>query len=212
MSTTGIGSSARLTVPRSSTADAAASGPEETVLKQLQEDALKAAEQPRDSVDVGTQLVSTNLSAFAQQVLDKLNEIVGKEIPGGLTNLAPEDHTPEKTAQRIVDGVTALLPIFAAQHKELSGDALISAFMETIRGGIEQGYGDAEKVLGDVGAFDITGVRDGIDETKKLVEEKLKAFETSYRKQLSPGAEAASSGGDASAADSPATGGIDTTA
>ena len=55
--------------------------------------------------------------------------------------------------------------------------------MKTIRGGIDSGYRDAAAVLGDIGAFEIDGVKSGIEETMRLVEEKLKAFEDNYRKQ-----------------------------
>ena len=148
-----------------------------------------------DSVEIGGDFVTNSISVLAQKVLDKLNELFGKDIPGGIYNLKPEDHTPEKTAQRIVDGVTGLFAAFAKQNGDLEGEELLTAFMDTIRGGIQDGYGQAEAILGDVGAFDVAGVREGIDETKRLVEEKLKAFEENYRKQLrgEPTASAAAS-------------------
>ena len=135
-----------------------------------------------DTVDVSLKEVYKSLTVLAQQVLEKLQEILGDDLPGGIGALKPEDHTPEKTAQNIVDGSTAFFGIYAKQHPELQGEELLSAFMKTIRGGIETGYKQAEGILGDIGAFDIDGVKSGIDETKKLVEEKLKAFEDNYRK------------------------------
>ena len=136
-----------------------------------------------DVVDVSLKDVYKSLTVLAQQVLDKLQEILGDELPDGISSLKPEDHTPEKTAQNIVDGATALFGVFAKQNSNLQGEDLLDAFMKTIRGGIDTGYGQADKILGDIGAYDIDGVRSGIDETKKLVEEKLKAFEDNYRKQ-----------------------------
>lgn len=136
-----------------------------------------------DRVDVSMREVYKSLTVFAQKVLDKLQEILGDKLPDGLESLKPEDHTAEKTAQRIVDGTTAMLGVFARQRPDLEGEALISEFMKTIRGGIDSGYRDAAAVLGDIGALEIEGVQSGIEETMRLVEEKLKAFEDSYRKQ-----------------------------
>lgn len=143
----------------------------------------QASSKAEDKVDVSVKDIYKSLTVLAQSVLDKLQEILGDQLPEGIQGLRPEDHTAEKTAQRIVDGTTALLGVFSRQHPDLQGNELITEFMKTIRGGIDQGYSEAEGILGDIGAFDIDGVRSGIDETKKLVEEKLKAFEDNYRKQ-----------------------------
>ena len=134
-----------------------------------------------DKVSVSMKEVYKSLTVLSQKVLDRLQEILGDQLPEGLESLRPEDHTPERTAQNIVDGATALMGVYARQHPELEGEELLTAFMKTIRGGIDTGYGQAESILGDIGAFDIDGVKSGIDQTKKLVEEKLKAFEDNYR-------------------------------
>jgi hypothetical protein len=137
----------------------------------------------QDAVNVNVNDLYKSLTLFAQQVLDKLRETLGDQLPDGLNSFQPEDHTPEKTAQRIVDGSTALFPIFAKQHSDLQGEELITEFMKTIRGGIQKGYSDAESVLGDIGAFDIDGVKNGIEKTKELVEQGLQSFEQNYRQQ-----------------------------
>lgn len=54
--------------------------------------------------------------------------------------------------------------------------------MDTIRGGIKEGYNQAMGTLSDIGALQFDGVQSGIDQTMKLVDEKLKAFETQWRK------------------------------
>lgn len=136
-----------------------------------------------DTVAVGMQDVYKSLTLLADKVLKELDEILKAEGLDGVASLKPQDHTPEATAQRIVDGVTALLPVYAQQHPELEGEELLQSFMETIRGGIKQGYNEAAAILGDIGAFDIDGVKQGIEETMRLVEEKLLAFENDYRRQ-----------------------------
>lgn len=142
----------------------------------------KDKEAVNDSVSVGMKEVYKSLTVLADKVLAKLEEILKKDLPDGIASLKPEEHTPEATSQRIVDGTTALLAVYAKQHPELQGEELISSFMETIRGGIKTGYEDAMGILGSIGALDIGGVQAGIEETMKLVEEKLLAFEDQWRK------------------------------
>jgi hypothetical protein len=151
--------------------------------------AFRAGEKSRfqesvDRSDASMKEIYKSLTAVAEEVLRKLEKILGKDLPGGISSLVPEEHTAEKTSQRIVDGVTALLPVFAKQNPELEGAELLNRFMETIRGGIDQGYTEAMGILGDIGALDFEGVESGIAETMRLVDEKLKTFADSYLKQV----------------------------
>lgn len=144
----------------------------------------KKAHGPADRSNVGMQDIYKSLTVLADNILSKLDEILKEDLPDGIASLKPEDHTPEATAQRIVDGTTALFAVYAKQNPEMEGEELIDSFMETIRGGIKQGYNEAAAILGDIGAFDIDGVQSGIEKTMLLVEEKLQAFESNLRKEL----------------------------
>lgn len=138
-----------------------------------------------DLVEVALDDVYKSLTVLGQKVISKLEEILGDKLPeGGIAALKPEDHTPEATAQRIVDGVTGLLPAFQAQNPDLEGEELLDQFMSTIRGGIQQGYGEAMEILGSIGALEFDSVSSGIEKTMKIVEEKLVAFETDYREKF----------------------------
>ena len=137
-----------------------------------------------DSVEIGFGDLYKGLTISAQQIVDKLNEMLKAELPNGLQSLKPEDVTPEATASRIVSGTTAMFDAFAKKHPELEGEELLTGFMDTIRGGIQQGYDDAYGILKGLGAFEFEGVEDGIKKTMQLVEEKLKAFEEMKRKEL----------------------------
>lgn len=125
-----------------------------------------------------------NLTVTGQQVIDKLNEILKAKLPNGLQSLKPEEVTSEATADNIVNGATSFFQLFADQNPTLQGEELLNKFMETIRGGIQAGYDSADKTLKDLGAYQFEGVQSGIDETKKLVEEKLVAFESFMREKL----------------------------
>ena len=180
MSTSGINSPAVKTSLDSVQRQVQKPPDDSALVSQLLTDGSKGSD---DAVDVSVNGLYKSLTTLADEVLAKLEEILGDKLPNGIHGLKPEDHTAEKTAQRIVDGSTALLGVFAKQHPELEGSELITEFMKTIRGGIDQGYSEADAILGDIGAYDISGVKDGIDQTKKLVEQGLIAFEENYRKQ-----------------------------
>lgn len=124
------------------------------------------------------------LSISAQKIVDKLNELLKAQLPDGIQSLKPEEVTPEATADRIVTGATGFFETFAKQNPDLSPEELISKFMSEVRKGVESGYGDAAKTLEELGAFEFDGVKDGIEKTKSLIEEKLKAFEAQKRQDL----------------------------
>lgn len=137
-----------------------------------------------DSSNASIDDLYKGLSISAQKIVDKLNELLKSQLPDGIQSLKPEEVTPEATAERIVAGATGFFEIFAKQNPDLSPEELLSKFMSEIRKGIEAGYGDAVKTLEDLGAFEFDGVEDGIKQTKVLIEEKLKAFETQKRQDL----------------------------
>lgn len=130
-----------------------------------------------DKVNVNPAQLNKGLTILADEVIKKLNEILSPQLPEGIQSLNVEDHTPEKTAERIFQGVTSLMATFARQNKDLEGEELIKEFMSTIRGGIQEGYGQAMGILGNIGALDFEGVESGIGETMSLLEQKLADFE-----------------------------------
>lgn len=136
-----------------------------------------------DAASVELNGVYKSLTVLADEIVSTLDELLAEELPDGIRSLRAEDYTPEKTAERIVDGVTGLLGVYAQQNPDLEGEELISSFMDEVRSGVEQGYAQAASILGDLGAFSFEGVESGIEQTMKLVEEKLVAFETNYREQ-----------------------------
>lgn len=137
-----------------------------------------------DKVDLSFGDIYKSLSITAREILDKINEYIKEEAPEGVQGLKPQDVTPEATADRIVSGATAFFDLYARQNPELEGEELLDSFMETIRGGVDKGYGEAVDILEGLGAFDVEGVKASVEETKRLVDEKLAAYETHMRKEL----------------------------
>lgn len=124
------------------------------------------------------------LTISAQEIVKKLNEILVDKFPDGIETLKPEEVTPQATADRIVTGSVALFSVFKAQNSNLDDEQLLTRFMDTIRGGIKSGYEDASGILEELGAFSFDGVKSSIEETMRLVEEKLVRFEQSKRQEL----------------------------
>ena len=137
-----------------------------------------------DSVDLNFQDLYKSLSITSKQIVDKLNEYLKADLPDGVQSLKPQDVTPEATADRIVSGATAFFDVFAKQNSDLSSEELLNKFLETIKSGISKGYDDASSILQGLGAFDVEGVKDGVEKTKSLIDEKLKAYEAQKRVEL----------------------------
>jgi hypothetical protein len=125
------------------------------------------------------------LDLTSKEIVDKINEQLKITLPGGVQSLKPEDVTPEATADRIVSGVTAFFDIYAKQKKNLSGDELVDSFISEVTRGVSEGYGDAVKFLEASGAFSVNGVKDGVEKTRSLIDEKLQAFADQKKKDLS---------------------------
>jgi hypothetical protein len=124
------------------------------------------------------------LSVTAREVVEKLNELLADKLPEGLKGLKQEDTTPEATAERIVSGATSYFEVFKRQNPNLSEEELLNRFLSTIRGGIDRGYSEAVEILEGLGAFEFEGVKNGVEKTRQLVDEKLAAFEAFKREEL----------------------------
>lgn len=138
-----------------------------------------------DSVKLNFGELYNGLSITAKKIVDEINELLSAKLPDGVQSLDPSDVTPEATADRIVTGATGFFGVFAAQNPDLDPEALLDEFMKTIRSGIERGYGEAFETLQGLGAFDIEGVQAGVEQTKRLIDEKLAAYEAEMRKKIS---------------------------
>lgn len=137
-----------------------------------------------DSVHVGFEDLYKSLTVAGRKIIDSLNELLKEQLPGGIQSLQPADVTPEATADRIVSAVTAMFSSFREQHAEMSDEEALNRFMELARGGVEKGYGDAFEILEGLGAFEYEGVQEGVEQTKKLIDQKLADFEKTAREAL----------------------------
>lgn len=114
--------------------------------------------------------------------IDRINELLAPELgEDAIQQARPEDFTPEATAARIVSLSTGFFEAWQRQHPELEGDAALERFMDTIRGGFEKGFRDAERILQGLGVLggDIAA---GVERTRELVLKGYDDFVAGYGK------------------------------
>jgi len=133
---------------------------------------------PLDTVSVNLDDVYKSLTVLSTEVVAKLNEILKEKLPEGIESLKAEELTPEATAQRIVQSLTAIFSAFESESSDLGTSAKISEFFKLAREGIAKGLSQAKGILKDLGAFEFEGVENSIKETELLIDKKLSMFET----------------------------------
>jgi hypothetical protein len=92
------------------------------------------------------------------------------------------DFSAEATAERIVSFSTQFFGAYKEQHPEMSEEESLTAFVDIISGGIDQGFGEAKDILD--GLQVLTGdVATTVDKTYQLVQEGLQSFVDSFSKE-----------------------------
>jgi hypothetical protein len=89
------------------------------------------------------------------------------------------DFSPEATAERIVAFSTQFFGAYQEQNPDMDEDESLASFVEIIRGGIEQGFGEAKDILGSLKVLD-GDIADNVDKTYELVQKGLQSFVDSF--------------------------------
>jgi hypothetical protein len=89
------------------------------------------------------------------------------------------DYSPEATAERIVSFSTQLFGAYQDQNPDMDEEESLASFVEIIRGGIEQGFGEAKDILGSLKVLD-GDIADNVDKTYELVQKGLQSFVDSF--------------------------------
>lgn len=85
------------------------------------------------------------------------------------------DFSPEATAERIVSFSTQFLGSYREQHPEMNEEESLTAFVDIISGGIEQGFGEAKDILDGLKVLD-GEISSNIDKTYEFVQTGIQAF------------------------------------
>lgn len=132
-------------------------------------------------------LLQQSVDEVQNQVRDQLEKYFGvgreKTEALGIEFLPPDDasaskllefFSPEKTAERIVGFAASFFNSYAANHADESEEDQLAGFTNLISTAIEEGFGKARDVLGDLSGED--EVAQNINRTFSLVTEKIEEF------------------------------------
>lgn len=110
-------------------------------------------------------------------------DAINKELEGELgPNAIQEgydsglDVSPEATASRIVSMTTSMFSLYQESNPELSFKEQVTRFIEIVRSGVDQGFGEAREILDGLGVLK-GEIEENVDKTYALVQDGLDAFQ-----------------------------------
>lgn len=130
------------------------------------------------SLNVAVSAEKTPLSLAYQTAIDRINEKVAPYLGENALARGIEDKvdlSPEATADRIVSRSTALYSRFEKRHVNEVPQAVLDRFIDTIRGGIEEGFSEATEILSSLGVFE-GDIEANVKLTFDLIVEKLAVY------------------------------------
>jgi hypothetical protein len=137
------------------------------------------------SLKFNTTIGDQPLSLLLKTALQGINEALkGTEVETSIEEVYESgvDFSPEATAERIVSFSTQFFGSYRDQHPEMAEDEALSAFVDIISGGIDQGFGEAKDILSGLKVLE-GEIGDTIDKTYALVQEGLQSFVESFDKK-----------------------------
>lgn len=131
------------------------------------------------TVSIGAQ--DDPLALLLKSALTGINEALKGQLgDNAIQNAMSQDNTPAGTAGRIVSLSTAFYGAYQKQHAGEDPDQMLSNFMSTIKGGMEQGFKEARDIL--TGLSVLNGdIASNIDKTYELVQKGYADFEAAQR-------------------------------
>ncbi len=118
------------------------------------------------------------MNILYSEIMEKLNAELGEAhaiTPDKVAGQAEDYWSPENTAGRIVEGALGFFETFQKQYPSLAEDEQLEQFLATITQAIDEGYGEAIKVLDGLKVFD-GSIKDNAEATRSIIDDKLAAF------------------------------------
>lgn len=126
------------------------------------------------SLQVSVQAGNQSMALLYRTAIDSINEYLEPELGPdaiGQAMAQNQDHSAEATAGRILSQSTAFYEAYAAQHQGENPEDVARNFVALIRGGFEQGFGEAEDILQGLGVLEEgSPIAAGIQKTYALVQ------------------------------------------
>lgn len=150
----------------------------------------------QSTAEVSIKAGDNSQTLLFRAAIDHINELLAPELgTDAIQSKSSEDNSPEATAQRILSLSTAFYDAYAAQHPDKDPAQLAKDFVGLIRGGFEQGFGEAKDILQGLKVFG-GDIESGVMKTYDLVSKgyddflagKLQAFADSNAPASEPAA------------------------
>jgi hypothetical protein len=155
---------------RGKAGEAPRGGAVETARKHLNVQILQS------TMELSIQAGDKSLELLFRAAIDKINAFLEPELgPNAVENALGQDNSPEGTAERILFLSLGFFDAYAAQHPDKAPARLAEDFVALIRGGFEQGFGEAVDILKSLEVFSGT-VESEVMRTYELVHKGLDAF------------------------------------
>ena len=136
------------------------------------------------SLDVSLQSKNQPLTLLLKSAINGINDLLKAQFgDNAIQAAASQDNTPSGTAGRIVSLSTGFYEAFKQQHPGEDASDVLTKFMDTIRGGFEQGAKEAQDILTGMGVLS-GDIASNIDKTLALVRQGYTDFETAQRASL----------------------------
>jgi hypothetical protein len=130
-------------------------------------------------VSIGAQ--DDPLALLLKSALTGINEALKGQLgDNAIQNAMSQDNTPAGTAGRIVSLSTAFFAAYQKQHAGEDPDQVLSNFMSTIKGGMEQGFKEARDILSGLSVLN-GDIASNVDQTYALVQKGYADFEAAHR-------------------------------
>lgn len=120
------------------------------------------------------------LALLYKSAITSINEALKAQFgDDAIEHAVSADNTPEGTAGRIVALSTAFYDAFKAQHKGEDEADVLKNFLDTLRGGVEQGFKEARGILDGLGVLG-GSIAGNIDKTYDLVQQGYADFAAAH--------------------------------
>jgi hypothetical protein len=124
------------------------------------------------------------LSVLLKTALTGINEALKDDFgENAIQNATSQDNTPEGTSGRIVSLSTAFFEAYKQQHPGEDEGELLNKFMDTIKGGVEQGFKEAREVLDGMKVLN-GDIASNIDKTYELVQKGFDDFVSAQQSRI----------------------------
>ena len=137
------------------------------------------------SFEVSISTGNEPLALLLKTAIDGINQLLKPEFgENAIQNAASQDNTAEGTSGRIVSLSTGFYEAYKQQHAGEDEATVLKNFMDTIRGGFEQGYKEASDILQGMNVLN-GDVASGIAKTYELVQKGYADFEAAQSSRIS---------------------------